>query len=290
MIMITFSASDPDMEEPTAPRPKLTGKRTGEEAEIFASAINAALVALRYGNEALARKERENILDGLINDDKLIGSVPGRTRASGDTRESVLLNATILLYSGDGAGADEELDKLDLRGDINAIYLKARCNELTGRWNEVGRLYKTMTGMYLSADGDRKSEPRFRKFLYRLAVLNENRFNNPGSGIMRDLALETCDEECFAVLRHMLFSRHEFALTGDSGDLFRLMADESLSYELFLQHLRTVRALDDIAWGCFIKNLKELDLLYPWDTEKSNRDYVKNAINRVMDRDDLIYW
>ena len=215
---------------------------------------------------------REDLLDRLINDDRLVGSVPGCQKAEGNSREAVLLNAMILLYSGDSGAASEELEKIDLVGDLDAIYLKARCEELEGCWNEVGRLYKVMMSMFQTGSGERMSDPRSRKILYRLAILNEERFNGPGSGIMRDLSLETFDEDCFTALRSILRKYPVALWSSCDSELFRLLADEGVSDDLFLQHMRTARALDEDCWNSFIEDLKGLDLPYPWETYRTEAD------------------
>ena len=279
VIRITLSVPAQVTGEPMAPRSRLTGTITRNSGTEFSSGISSALSALRSGNEALARTVREDLLDGLINDDRLIGSVRGLRMAEGNSREAVLLNAMILLYSGDSGTAIEELERIDLAGDLDAIYLKARCEELEGCWNEVVRLYNVMMGMFLAGSEERKSEPRFRKILYRLAILNEERFNGPGSGIMRDLALETFDEDCFTALRSIL--RKYPAALRSSGDpeLFRLLADEGVSDDLFFQHMRTARALDENCWSSFLEDLKGLDLPYPWDNDRTRMSDRKIVIN-----------
>lgn len=279
VIKITLSAPAQATVDQQVPGPRLTGTMTSDPAAEFSSGIRSVLSAIRSGDEALARTVREDLLDSLINDDRLVGSVPGCQKAEGNSREAVLLNAMILLYSGESGAASEELENIDLAGDLDAIYLKARCEELEGCWNEVGRLYKVMMGMFLAWSGERKSDPRFRKILYRLAILNEERFNGPGSGIMRDLALETFDEDCFAALRSIL-RKYPAALrsSGDS-ELFRLLADEGVSDDLFLQHMRTARALDENCWGSFLEDLKGLDLPYPWDNDSTRMSDRKIVIN-----------
>ena len=279
VIRITLSVPAQVTGEPMAPRPRLTGTITRNSGTEFSSGISSALSALRSGNEALARTVRDDLLDGLINDDRLIGSVRGLRMAEGNSREAVLLNAMILFYSGDSGTAIEELERIDLAGDLDAIYLKARCEELEGCWNEVVRLYNVMMGMFLAGSEERKSEPRFRKILYRLAILNEERFNGPGSGIMRDLALETFDEDCFTALRSIL-RKYPAALrsSGDS-ELFRLLADEGVSDDLFLQHMRTARALDENCWSSFLEDLKGLNLPYPWDNDRTRMSDGKIVIN-----------
>ena len=278
VIRITLSAPSHPAGEPSVPGPRLTGTITRDPAAEFSSGISSALSALRSGDEERARRERENLLDGLINDDRLIGSARGLRMAEGNSREAVLLNAMILLYSGESGAAGEELEKIDLAGDLDAIYLKARCEELEGCWNEVGRLCKVMMGMFLSARGERKAEPRFRKILYRLAILNEERFNRPGSGIMRDLALETLAEDCFTALRGILRRYPTVLRSGGDSELFRLLTDAGVSDELFLQHMRTARALDEDCWGSFIEYLKRLDLPYPWDNDRTETVHGKNVI------------
>ena len=246
----------------------LNNDSQNEAADAFIVGIKAAMTALWMGDSAAAQKERERALRYIVNDDRLFGCLLPQRGVIGESRESVILNAILLLYSGDIAAADDELGKIDLTGDFDAIYLKARCCEAMGCWNEVKRLYSVLMRMFISLDAEQRQDQQFWKFLYRLSVLNEKQFNDPGTGVMRDLTLASRTEECFVALREMLWCHPEYIVFNQDNELFNLMIDKDVNKELFLQHLRTTKILDSLIWDSFLDVIRSLTLPYPWGKDK----------------------
>lgn len=266
--VIKISLTAPEFPSNVEPGTMLNNDTQNEAADSFKSGIEAALTALLIGDVAAAQKERERALRYIVNDDRLFGCLSPQQREIGESRESVILNAILLLYSGDSAAADDELGKIDLTGDFDAIYLKARCCEAMGCWNEVKRLYTVLMRMYISSDAEQRQDQRFWKFLYRLSVLNEKQFHDPGTGVMRDLTLASRTEECFVALRDMLWCHPEYTASNQDNELFNLMLDKDVDNVLFLQHLRTTKVLDPLIWDSFLEVIRSLILPYPWDKDK----------------------
>ena len=231
---------------------------------VFRESIDAAITDLWLGDEDRAKEEREGAFRGVVNDEHLMKCI-ARREVPGETREAHLLRAVVNLYSGFPSLADDDLVRIDLTGDFEAIYLKARCCECMECWNEVKRLYSHLLKMYFASSVDERLKPAFRKFLFRLSVLNESRFKDAGVGIMRDLALETQDEDCFLALREQLRSGRVPKAPVGYNDLLVSLYDPSVDDELFMQNLRTATALDLKTWEEFIATLRSLDLPYPWN-------------------------
>ena len=266
--VIKISLTAPEFPSNVEPGTMLNNDTQNEAADSFKSGIEAALTALLMGDVAAAQKERERALRYIVNDDRLFGCLSPQQRVIGESRESVILNAILLLYSGDSAAADDELGKIDLTGDFDAIYLKARCCEAMGCWNEVKRLYTVLLRMYISSDAEQRQDQRFWKLLYRLSVLNEKQFHDPGIGVMRDLTLASRTEECFVALRDMLRCHPEYIASYQDDELFNMMIDKNVDNGLFLQHLRTTKILDPLIWDSFLQVIRSLILPYPWDKDK----------------------
>ncbi len=265
--VIKISLTAPECPSNVEPGTMLNNDTQNEAADSFKSGIEAAITALSMGDMAAAQKERERALRCIVNDDGLFGCLSRQRMVIGESRESVILNAILLLYSGDIAAADDELGKIDLTGDFDTIYLKARCCEAMGCWNEVKRLYTVLMRMYISLDAERRQDQQFWKFLYRLSMLNEKQFHDPGTGVMRDLTLASRTEECFVALRDMFWCHPEYIVFNQDNELFNLMLDKDVDNELFLQHLRTTKILEPLIWDSFLVVIRGLILPYPWGKE-----------------------
>ena len=263
--VIKISLTAPDFPSDVPPVSMLNIETQNEAAASFISGIEAAITALRIGDVDVAQKERERALRYIINDERLFGCLNPQLRVIGESRESVILRAIILLYSGNSAAADDELEKIDLTGDFDAIYLKARCCEAMECWNEVKRLYTVLMRMYISLDTEHRHDQQFWKFLYRLSILNETRFNDPGIGVMRDLLLSSQAEECFVAFREMVKCHPEYIAVSQDNELLNLMMDKDVGNDLFLQHLRTTKILDSLIWDSFLELIRSLVLPYPWE-------------------------
>ena len=112
----------------------------------------------------------------------------------------------------------------------------------------------------------------FRKLKYRLAILNERQYGDPGLGVIRGLISENPSYDKYhAAFRWMLrkhpdlieayrASRDEGMEKAEEGELVKLLLDQECSEEAFLEHLRTARAEKNEEWNEYRRLINSLKL------------------------------
>ena len=178
-------------------------------------------------------------------------------------RESVILNAAGLLY----AGRTDESIRLLTRvvsatdGFFNGLYLLARAIEIKEDWGTVETLYNQMIDLFQESAENGLDSPAFRKFKYRLSILNEDHYNDPGFHLMVELIAENPYYDRYhADLRRMLRARaEEIAYKPDEDNpLMNQMMDEEVSEEEFLMSLENERTKKTDAWRRYRQYISRL--------------------------------
>ena len=118
----------------------------------------------------------------------------------------------------------------------------------------VETLYNQMADYYGEKYGYGLDSPSFRKFKYRMALLNERQFGNVGFELITKLIAENpLYDRYYADLRWMLQKRlSEIARKpDDSNPLAQLMLNPEVTEERFLEQLRAERKEKSVSWKAF---------------------------------------
>jgi hypothetical protein len=222
----------------------------GAATRLFAMCKEAA----HQGRGGYATKLLDQALSYLADDSCLFGQewepLPNTSR------DNIVLNAAGFLYSG------RTEDSLPLlirtvraeKGYFNALYMLARAVELTEDWDNVETLYNQMISIFRDTYGNGLDSPAFRKFKYRLAVLNESHYGDTGFDIIAKLIAENPYYDRYhADLRWMLQKRsEELAYKPDEErPLVNMLMDPAVTEDQFLEQLRVDRSERNASWETY---------------------------------------
>lgn len=219
----------------------------GAATKLFAMCTEVA----HQGNARLACKLLDQALSYVADDSCLFGQewepLPN------NSRDNIVLNAAGLLYSGK---TDESMGLLTriVRAEssyFNGLYLLARAIELKEDWDTVETLYNHMIGIFQDVNGNGLDSPAFRKFKYRLAVLNESHYGDQGFDILARLIVENPYYDRYhADLRWVLQNRRkELGYKADEANpLMNLLMNNAVPEEDFLLALQKERSEKTDAW------------------------------------------
>lgn len=182
-----------------------------------------------------------------------------------DGTEGKLVQAFGAYYSGRGDDPFAVLRGLGSSVDshFDALYLLSRCLEDLQDWPAVEAVYTRMIALYNDALEKGLDSTSFRKFKYRLAILNEKVYGDPGAGVMRSLIAENPGyDKYYLALRWMLKANQEAVLAGEScgNSLVRDMFDATVGEDDFTARLRNARREKGDTWKDFRKYLNSLKL------------------------------
>lgn len=209
-----------------------------------------------------------------VDDECLQGKVWTPVNCVGN--EYSVMNACGRYYSGEKDDAEAILRSLDqtwLDNNMLGLYILGRCLEDKEQWTELEEVYYRMLAIFNSAREMGLDSISFRKLKYRLAILNERQYGDPGLGVMRNLIAENPSYEKYHLaFRWMLWLHPDLIeayqaenqkADGESdsagGKLIEMVLDQSCSEEDFLQQLRADRAERTDGWNDyrhFINGLK----------------------------------
>ena len=187
-----------------------------------------------------------------------------------------MMNACGLYYGGKKDAAEAILRSIDqtwLDNNLLGLYLLARCLEDKEQWTELEDVYYRMLAIFNSAREMGLDSISFRKLKYRLAILNERQYGDPGLGVMRNLIAENPSYEKYHLVFRWMLWRHPDLIEDycaedekeegeeDSTEckLIEMVLDQACSEEDFLQQLRADRAEKTDGWDDyrhFINRLK----------------------------------
>ena len=230
-------------------------------------------------NEAMAGHS-DRALDYLtrsmafaVDDTCLQGKTWTALRCTGN--DYSVANACGLYYSGDKAGAEKVLRTIDqnwLDNNLLGLYILSRCLEDREQWAELEEVYYRMFAIFNAAREIGADAISFRKLKYRLAILNERQYGDPGLGVIRGLISENPSYDKYhAAFRWMLWkhpdlieayraSRDEGMEKAEEGELVKLLLDQECSEEAFLEHLRAARAEKNEEWNEYRRLINSLKL------------------------------
>lgn len=204
----------------------------------------------------------------MVADDKCLFGTPWSGIPNGSYRSRVM-NAAGLYYGGHAAEAEELLEGMRpaISSDVDALYLLSRCKEDRQAWDEVETVYMEMIHLYDALRDRGLDAEAFRKVRYRLAILNERQYGDPGAGLMRQLIAENPAYAPYhAALRWMLRSseeaRAEAAEEEDNTLVEKLFSDE-VPEEDFLKAVLSAQAERNVEWSAYRRFINNLKLAMP---------------------------
>ena len=186
-------------------------------------------------------------------------------RLANDSKESILLNAAGLLYSGQTDESIRLLTKVVSASSesFSALYLLARALEIKEEWEMVEKLYGQMTDVLTDNQENGLDSPAFRKLKYRVALLNEFQFGSLGfPGIVSLIAENPGYNKYHLALRQMLVKRKakiEYG-EGESNPLLDTVFNSEVSDTEFLDLIKKERSQKSIIWLKYKRIIQGLKL------------------------------
>ena len=236
-------------------------ERVGDYDGAASKLLSMCAEEARDGNVSYACDLLNRALSYVANDSCLFGQ--NWTTLPGTSRESAILNGAGLLYSG---RTDEALSLLSSAvsasdDNFNGLYLLARALELKEDWDTVETLYNQMIEVFQTTVDNGLDSSAFRKFKYRLAVLNESHYGDSGVEIIvRLIAENPYYDQYHATLFWMLRKhRSEIKFTPDeSNPLMNALMDGETTQSDFLSALRKERKTKSSAWKSYRECISRL--------------------------------
>ena len=180
-----------------------------------------------------------------------------------------ILNAAGLYYSGQVEEAESILEGMRtvILSDVDALYILSRCKEERKAWDEVEAVYQDMFRLYDTLRDRGLDDESFRKVRYRLAILNESQYGDPGAGLMRQLVAENPAYAPFhKALRWMLRNNDDAraeAAEEEGNVLVKALFSDSVPDEEFLKAVLLAQAEKDASWNAYRRFINNLKLAMP---------------------------
>ena len=179
------------------------------------------------------------------------------------TRESIILNAAGLLYSGRTPEAIQMLLPLvsGTEMNFNCLYLLSRGLEIMEEWDHVEELYNRMISIFNDMLGNGLDSSSFRKFKYRLAVLNEGHYDDPGVEVMISLIAENPQYDKYHTDLRWMLHKHAGELNvspAEDNPVLTAILDPEVSEDDFLAILREYRDAKREEWRRYRRSLSRL--------------------------------
>ncbi len=209
----------------------------------------------------------------IVDDECLKGKA--WTYINGSSNEHNVMNACGLYYSGNRKFAEEILRKINqvwLDTNLLGLYILARCLEDKGEWVEVETVYNKMVTIFNSTLEIGLDSIGFRKMKYRIAILNERQYDDPGLYIIQSLIDENPYYNKYHIaLRWMLWKNpdvieeYKRKKTNDEenskdSELVKLLLDKNVSNQEFLEKLRMARTESKDNWNNYKSFVQKLRL------------------------------
>lgn len=180
-----------------------------------------------------------------------------------------VLNAAGLYYSGKPEEAEAILEEIRtaISSDVDALYVLSRCKEDRQAWDEVEAVYMEMIRLYDALRDRGLDAETFRKVRYRLAILNERQYGDPGTGLMRQLIAENPAYAPFhAALRWMLRNNEDAraeAAEEEGNPLVEALFSDEVPEENFLEAVAAARKERTVEWSAYRRFINNLKLAMP---------------------------
>ena len=154
-----------------------------------------------------------------------------------------------------------------LDSNFDGLYILSRCYEEKEKWDKVDETYKKMMALFNQSREMGLDSISYRKFKYRLAILNERVYSDPGAGLMRQLLAENpAYDKYHTALRSMLIgnaeARQEFEEETDNP-IASLLFDREKDDASFLELVRDERDKKSIPWNAYRRFINNLKLAMP---------------------------
>lgn len=227
-----------------------------------------AVQEISNGHEDRAYDYLMRAMAFVVDDECLQGKQwPG---VRGSSSEQKLMEACGQYYAGNLNLAKDILDSIDrtwVENNLLALYILSRCFEDKRDWKNVEEVYYQMLAIYNSARDMGLDSISYRKFKYRMAILNESQFNDPGLGIIRNLISENPSYDKYHKALRWMLLKHADIIDGvkseedeEPCELVKMLVDASTSDEAFLTKMKAERAEKSSSWNEYRRYINALKL------------------------------
>ena len=214
-------------------------------------------------NYAVARDYMKRALAYVIDDHCLQGHE--WLAFDSDNMGNQILNAIGLYYSGRKEEAEFILSSYGnaIDDNLDALYILSRCYEDREDWVAVEKVYIKMLDIYGRIKESKSDSISLRKFKYRLAILNEKQYGDPGAGLIRELMDENPSYDKYHLAMRWMMAGNEEAIKLASEEtedeiLVKMMFDSSVDDQQYIEQIRSERDGKTRAWSiyrCFINSV-----------------------------------
>lgn len=188
-----------------------------------------------------------------------------------DNMDNQILNATGLYYDGRKGEAEFILSSYGnaIDDNLDALYILSRCYEDKEDWEAVESIYMKMLAIQERFFETGQDSPSFRKMRYRLAILNEKVFGDPGAGLMRQLITENPGYDKYHnAIRWMLANNEDATEEADNEDdsnyLVKMLFDKTIDDSEYMTKIKEERENKTQAWSEYRSFIKNIGLTMPY--------------------------
>lgn len=245
------------------------GDYDGAAVKLFQMCVSEA----QRGNVLYAYDLLNRSLSYLADDSCLFGQ--RWSPIENENRESIILNAAGHLYSGRHDEAITLLASVVKANDdnFNGMYLLARALEIKEDWDTVGTFYNQMMAVVQETTGNGLDSTSFRKFKYRLAILNEYHYGKSGAGIINGLITENPYYDRYHLDLRGMLRNHADEIgyeADDNNPLMNALFDDAISDDEFIRKISAERQKKSIAWGLYRLYVSRINLCHMADENLSS--------------------
>lgn len=215
-----------------------------------------------YASELLARA-----MSYVVDDECLMGKE--WNTIDSDNVEYCLMDAIGLFYAGQENESEKILTGMRsiLDSNFDGLYILSRCFEKKEDWDKVDETYKKMMALFNQSREMGLDSISYRKFKYRLAMLNERVYSDPGAGLMRQLLAENpAYDKYHTALRSMLIGNTEARLEFEEetdNPIVSLLFDKEKDDTTFIELVRDEREKKSNPWNAYRRFINNLKLAMP---------------------------
>ena len=189
-------------------------------------------------------------------------------------KESIILNAAAMLYSGKTDDAISMLLSVVSMADVNfnCLYMLARALEQKGNWDLAQEFMERMMAIWTDMKGNGLDSAAFRKFKYRYAMLAERFYGQPSVDGLIKLIAENPDYNPYhAVLRGILQQHKDKVNVSGAEDnpLMTAILNPEVDEESFLVLIESHRKDKSAEWKRYRRSLSRLTLRKSEETEEN---------------------
>lgn len=186
-----------------------------------------------------------------------------------------VMNACGFYYGGDKTAAEQILNSLDaswLDSNLLGLYILGRCLEDKEQWDELDAVFYRMLAIFNSAREMGLDSISFRKLKYRLAILNERQYNDPGLGVIRNLIAENPSYDKYHLALYWMLGKHPELLEDMREQkeeslgckLLTMLIDGNCDEHVFIEQVRIAREEKSSEWDSYRRFINGLKLPMPF--------------------------